>query len=116
LHACIGAESSDGIQQLHTVSKRGDAKLLQVLVRQARENRLVYVILAEDRLVLAEAKAPQPDHDVHDRPQAQGCCISSCGLGSVSIRSRSGSIGRSVSIGATIKTVSRRWCQSVSSR
>ena len=36
------------------------------LVRQARENRLVYVILAEDRLVLTEAQAPQPDHNVHD--------------------------------------------------
>jgi hypothetical protein len=47
------------------VSKRRDAKLLQVLVRQARENRLVYVILAEDRLVLSEAQAPQPNHDVH---------------------------------------------------
>ena len=33
-----------------------DAKLLQVLVRQARENRLVYVILAEYRLVLPEAQ------------------------------------------------------------
>ena len=30
-------------------NSRWDAKLLQVLVRQARENRLVYVILA-DRL------------------------------------------------------------------
>jgi hypothetical protein len=35
-------------------------------VRQARENRLVYVILAEDRLILPEAQAPQPNHDVHD--------------------------------------------------
>jgi hypothetical protein len=53
------------------VTKRGDTKLLQVLVRQARENRLVYVIVAEDRLVLPEAQAPQPDHDVHDgRPQS----------------------------------------------
>ena len=48
------------------MTKRGDAKLLQVLVRQARENRLVYVIPAEDRLILPEAKAPQPDHNVHD--------------------------------------------------
>ena len=48
------------------MSKRCDAKFLQVLVRQARENRLVYVILAEDRLLLAEAQASQPDHDVHD--------------------------------------------------
>ncbi|MGA7373876.1 MAG: hypothetical protein WBW37_14930, partial [Methyloceanibacter sp.] len=36
------------------------------LVRQARENRLVYVILAECRLVPPEAQAPQPDHNVHD--------------------------------------------------
>jgi hypothetical protein len=46
--------------------KRRDAKLLQVLVRQARENRLVYVILAESCLILPEAQAPQPDHNVHD--------------------------------------------------
>src|SRR5262249_16212838 len=59
-------QSSDGIQQLHTVTKRGDAKLLQVLVRQARENRLVYVVLAEDRLILPEAKVPQPDHNDGD--------------------------------------------------
>ena len=45
---------------------RGDAKLLQVLVRQARKNRFVYVILAERSLILSKAKAPQPDHNVHD--------------------------------------------------
>jgi hypothetical protein len=66
LAARLVMQGSDGIQQLHAVSKRRDAKLLQVLVRQTRENRLVYVILAEDRLVLAEAKAPQPDHNVHE--------------------------------------------------
>ena len=55
----------------------------------ARENRLVYVILAEDRLILPEAQAPQPDQDVHDgAPQTQGCCTSSCGPGRVSRRSR----------------------------
>jgi hypothetical protein len=48
-----------------TRAQRRGTALLQVLVRQARENRLVYVILAEDRLVLPEAKAPQPGHDVH---------------------------------------------------
>ena len=48
------------------MTKRGDAKLLQVLVRQARENRLVYVVLAENGLILSEAKGPQPDHDVHE--------------------------------------------------
>jgi hypothetical protein len=49
------------------MTNRTDAKLLQVLVRQARENRLIYVILAEDRLVLAEVQAPQPDHDVRSK-------------------------------------------------
>ena len=72
-------QSSDGIQQLHTVPKRRDAKLLQVLVRQARENHLVYVILAEDRLILPEAKAPQPDHNIHDGARNQGWRASSAG-------------------------------------
>jgi hypothetical protein len=48
------------------VPKRRDAKLLQVLGPQARENRLIYVILAEDRLILPKARAPQPDHNIHD--------------------------------------------------
>ena len=61
------------------MTKRGDTKLLQVLVRQARENRLVYVILAEDRLVLPEAQAPQPDHDVHDGAHNRGWRASSSG-------------------------------------
>jgi len=59
------------------VTKRGDAKLLQVLVRQARENRLVYIILAEDRLILPEAKAPQPDHNVHEGDPNSGWAASS---------------------------------------
>src|SRR5262249_37423319 len=66
LTAVVFAQSRDGIQQLAAVPKRGDAQLLQVLSRQARKNRLVYVILAECRLILPEAQAPQPDHDVHD--------------------------------------------------
>ena len=55
-----------------TNSQRRDAKLLQVLVRQARKNRLVYVILAEYRLVLPEAQAPQPDHNVHEGARSCG--------------------------------------------
>jgi hypothetical protein len=42
LTARIAAQSSDGIHQFHTVPKRGNTKLLQVLLRQARENHLVY--------------------------------------------------------------------------
>jgi hypothetical protein len=41
-------------------------------VRQAGKNRLVYVILAECRLVLPEAKAPQPNDDVHDDARYSG--------------------------------------------
>ena len=48
------------------MTNRADAKFLQVLRRQVRENRLVYLVLAEYRLILPEAQAPQPDHDVHD--------------------------------------------------
>ena len=43
-----------------------DAKLLQVLLRQPWKNRLVNLVIAERSLILSEAKAPQPDHDVHD--------------------------------------------------
>ena len=38
----------------------------RVLVRQARKNGLVYLVLAECSLILPEAQAPQPNHDVHD--------------------------------------------------
>jgi len=48
------------------MTNRADAKFLQVLRRQVRENRLVYVILAECRFILPEAQAPQPDHNVHN--------------------------------------------------
>jgi hypothetical protein len=65
LAARVATRSGDGIQQLHPVPKRCDAKFLQVLVRQARENRLVYVILAEDRLVLPEASGGSGKPCVH---------------------------------------------------
>ena len=47
--------------------KRNDAKLLQVLRRQGRQNRLINVVLAKQRLILSKAQAPQPDHNVHDK-------------------------------------------------
>ena len=61
-----------------------DAKLLQVLFRQARKNRLVYLILAECRLILPEAQAPQPDHNVHDGAHNRGWRTSSAGKARVS--------------------------------
>jgi len=51
------------------VPKRRDAKLFQVRRRQVRKDRLVDLILAEYRLVLFEAKAPQSPPEVHDGAQ-----------------------------------------------
>jgi hypothetical protein len=55
----------------------GDAELLQVLVREARKNRLVYLVLAEGRLVLPKAKAPQQTTTSMSAPRLQGCRTSS---------------------------------------
>ena len=41
-----------------------DAQVLQVFRRQARKDRLVNLVLAEDRLVLPEAQTPQPTPEV----------------------------------------------------
>src|SRR6478736_6186529 len=84
LRARIATQSRDGVQELHAVTKGGDTKLLQVLVRQAWENRLVYIIVAENRLVLPEAQAPQPDHNVHDGAHNQWWRTSSAGEARVS--------------------------------
>src|SRR5215472_3256648 len=54
------------VQKLAPVPERRDAKLLEVLRRQTGQDRLVYLVFAEYCLVLPEAQAPQPDHDVHD--------------------------------------------------
>jgi hypothetical protein len=54
-----------------------DAQILQVVRRQVRQDRLVDVVLAERSLVLSKAKAPQPDHDVHNEAQAPPWSISS---------------------------------------
>jgi hypothetical protein len=72
LGARIGAQGSDGIEQLEAMPKCGDAELLQLLVRQARKNRLVYLILAECSLVFPKAKAPQPNHNVHEGAHIKG--------------------------------------------
>ena len=49
-----------------------DAKLLQVLRRQVRQDRLVDLILAECSLILSEAEGPQPYAEVHDNAQVGG--------------------------------------------
>ena len=45
---------------------KSDAKILQVLRRQTRQDRVVDLILAERRLIFFEAKPPQPTSDVHE--------------------------------------------------
>jgi hypothetical protein len=40
--------------------------ILQVLCRQARQQRFIDRILAKCRLILFKAKAPQPTSNVHD--------------------------------------------------
>jgi hypothetical protein len=64
------------------VPKSRDAKFFQVLSRQAQQDLFVYLVFAERGLILSEAKAPQPDYDVHDGARASACSIASFeGLG-----------------------------------
>jgi hypothetical protein len=58
LAARIGSQCGDGIEQFAAMAKRSDAKLLEVLHRQARKDRFINVILAEGRLVSFETEAP----------------------------------------------------------
>ena len=67
---CIGAQGSDGVKKLSAMPDNTDALILQVVCRQGRQDRLVYLIFAECRLVSFEAKAPQPTPDVHRRALA----------------------------------------------
>src|SRR6476661_2246809 len=50
----------------------GDAQILQVLRRQLRQDLFADRIVAESGLVLFEAEAPQPDHDVHNSAPNSG--------------------------------------------
>ena len=64
--------------------ERRYTKLLEVFRREVRQDRLVYLIFAECRLVLPKAQAPQPDHNVHRARRNQGWRASSAGEASVS--------------------------------
>ena len=57
-----------------------NAKLFEVLGGEAREDPLVDLVVAECRLVFFEAKAPQPDHNVHDGAHNQWWRASSSGI------------------------------------
>jgi hypothetical protein len=56
--ALVGAQFSDSFQQHPAVTDRTNADFLQVLLRETREDSLVYLVLAECGLVLFEAQAP----------------------------------------------------------
>ena len=62
------------------ITNRNDAKLLQVLRREVRQDRLVYLVVAECALVLPEAQAPQPGLrvseacDLRDVPIRRAVC------------------------------------------
>jgi hypothetical protein len=71
------ARQQDVLEQLEPVPDCRDAELLQGLVRQAGKDRLVNLVLAKRSLILSEAKAPQPNHNVHDGARASPWSISS---------------------------------------
>ena len=56
--AIIRAQRRDSIEQLAAVPERGNAKLFQVLSRQARKNRFVNLVFAECSLILSIAARP----------------------------------------------------------
>ena len=56
------------------MADRTNANFLQVLQREAREDPLAYLVLAECPLVLFETHAPQPNRDVHDASPAPRKC------------------------------------------
>ena len=52
--------------------QRCDASSFRSSLSQVGQDRLVYLILAEYCLILTEAQAPQPDHNVHDGAHNRG--------------------------------------------
>ena len=65
LPALSACRRSDSFQEHPAVTDRTNADFLQVLLREARQDPLVYLVIAECRLVSFEAQAPQPTSDVH---------------------------------------------------
>src|SRR5215472_6352410 len=55
---------SNGFQELGSSAKR-NTDLAEMILRQIVQNRIVDGVLAECRLILFEAKAPQPTPEVH---------------------------------------------------
>jgi hypothetical protein len=66
------------------MTNRTNADFLQVLLGQVREDPFVDLVVAESRLVFFEAKAPQPNHNVHEGAHNQWRRTSSSGAARVS--------------------------------
>src|SRR5262249_19430457 len=63
-HLCTGTKRSNGFQELESSAKR-NPDLAEMILRQIVQNRFVDGVLAECRLILFEAKAPQRTPEVH---------------------------------------------------
>jgi hypothetical protein len=74
----VSTQGRNGIEQLTTVSNNPDTEVLQVLRRQVRQDLLVDRVLAECRLILFEAKAPQPTPDIHESAIEQRTHLGEC--------------------------------------
>ena len=62
---CTGStKRSNGFQELESSAQR-NTDLAEMILRQIVQNRFVDGVLAECRLILFEAKAPQPTPEVH---------------------------------------------------
>ena len=61
----IAAQIGDSFQKHPAVTDWTYTYFLQVFLREAREDLLVYLVLAECRLISFEAQAPQPTSDIH---------------------------------------------------
>ena len=62
---CCGAEGSDRVEQPPAMPDQGDAEILQILGRQAWQDPLVDLVLAEDRHIALKAQILQPRRYVH---------------------------------------------------
>jgi hypothetical protein len=62
----LSPQERDGFEQFTAMTNTPYAEVLQVFCRQARQNRIVDVVLPEGGLVLFETEAPQPSAEVHD--------------------------------------------------
>jgi hypothetical protein len=63
----LGVEFLDRGHDLSPMANDGDAQILQIFDRQLRQHGAVDFVVPERRFILAKAKAPQPNPDIHRR-------------------------------------------------